>query len=280
MISIIICSRKNTIPDELSQNIQETIGFEYELIIIDNSESKYSIFEAYNLGIKKSIGQYLCFIHDDILFHTKGWGTVIANIFTTNKDYGLIGIAGSSQKTKTPSGWWDCDDKYKSMNIIQHYPNGKVIKEVYGFENTILNEVVVIDGVFFALLKEINIAFDQNLKGFHNYDFNIAIETRKKGYKIGITSQILIEHFSIGNLNEKWLQSIITAHKYYRKYLPMSTSNIIDGNAEAYSSKRLINYFLVIGGNKKTVLEFCLKLFLMEPFNKSIVDLLKKTFKT
>jgi hypothetical protein len=30
-----------------------TIGCEYELIIIDNSENKYSIYEAYNLGIER-----------------------------------------------------------------------------------------------------------------------------------------------------------------------------------------------------------------------------------
>ena len=67
MISIIICSRDKSISEELSTNISETINHDYELIVIDNSKNKYSIFEAYNSGIKKSKGLYWCFIHDDIL---------------------------------------------------------------------------------------------------------------------------------------------------------------------------------------------------------------------
>ncbi|MGQ7945250.1 glycosyltransferase [Flavobacterium sp. WC2509] len=276
MISIIICSRKNTIPDLLSININETIGSDFELIIIDNSENRYSIFEAYNIGIEKSKGKYLCFVHDDILFHTKGWGNVISDIFETNHDYGLIGVAGSSQKTRVPSGWWDCKNEYKSINIIQHYPNGKITKEQFGFENSILNEAVIADGVFLALRKEMNVAFDQKLKGFHNYDFNIAIEVLRKKYKIGITNQILIEHFSIGNLNRQWLESMIRVHKYYHKFLPIAIDNFIDSDAEMFSSKRLINNCLLTKGNKKTVLQYSLKIFLKEPFSKSNINLFKK----
>ena len=72
MISIIICSRTQAISKDLSENVQNTVGCDHELVIIDNSENQYSIFEAYNLGIKQSKGEYLCFAHDDILFHTKG----------------------------------------------------------------------------------------------------------------------------------------------------------------------------------------------------------------
>jgi glycosyltransferase involved in cell wall biosynthesis len=276
MISIIICSRKNAIPHTLSANIKDTVGCEFELIIIDNSENKYSIFEAYNLGIEKSSGKYLCFIHDDILFHTKDWGNILEDIFVSNKDYGLIGVAGSNLKTRTPSGWWDCQDKHKSINIVQHYPNGKVVKEQSGFENSVLNEAAIVDGVFLALRKEMNIFFDQKLEGFHNYDLNISIETKKNNFKIGVTNQILIEHFSIGSLNNEWLNSIISVHKYYRKFLPLAINNSLDAEAEIFSSKRLINHCLLAKGSKKMVLNHSLKIFLKEPFSKSNFGLFKK----
>lgn len=277
MISIIICSRKKTIPDQLSIIISETIGCEYELVIIDNSQNRYSIFEAYNIGIEKSKGNYLCFIHDDIVFHTKGWGSLLIDIFTINPDYGLIGVAGSSQKTRTPSGWWDCDPIYKSVNLIQHYPSGKVVKEQQGFENSILNEAVIVDGVFLALRKEMNVVFDSKLKGFHNYDLNIAIETKRKKYKIGVTNQILIEHFSIGNLNNEWLESIIKTHNYYHNFLPMAIDGNLDYDAEIFSLKRLINHCLLIKRNKKRVLKYCVILFFKEPFCKSNIKLFKKS---
>lgn len=74
MISLIICSRTPTISEELSTNIAETIGCEYELVVIDNSKNEFSIFSAYNEGVKRSNGDVLCFMHDDILFRTLNWG--------------------------------------------------------------------------------------------------------------------------------------------------------------------------------------------------------------
>jgi hypothetical protein len=45
MISIIICSRTQTISSDLFENIKDTIGCDYELVVIDNSENTYSIFD-------------------------------------------------------------------------------------------------------------------------------------------------------------------------------------------------------------------------------------------
>ena len=279
MISIIICSREKTISKTLQDNLHTTVGCEYELIVIDNQENKHSIFEAYNLGILKSKGDFLCFMHDDILIHTQDWGAIITKIFNTNEDYGLIGIAGSSQKTKTPSGWWDCDEKYKSINVIQHYTDGKIIKEYLGFEHSDLNEVVFLDGVFLALRKEINVFFDENLKGFHNYDFNISIETKKKNYKIGVTNKVLIEHFSIGNLNDQWITSTIQIHKLYKAELPLSLSIDRQIDNEIFACKRFLSY-CIKAGNKKQALRCSVKGYLYHPLSKyNLVYFLKTVVK-
>ena len=74
MLSLIICSRTPKISEELEKNIADTIGCEYELVVIDNSLNKYSIFSAYNEGVKRSIGDILCFMHEDILYKTINWG--------------------------------------------------------------------------------------------------------------------------------------------------------------------------------------------------------------
>ena len=279
VLSVIICSRNATITDDLLVNINQTIGCDFELIVINNSQNQYSIFEAYNQGINRSIGDYLCMIHDDLFFHTKDWGVIIAEIFNTNEDYGLIGIAGSSQKTKTPSGWWDCDEKYKSINVIQHYTDGKIIKEYLGFEHSDLNEVVFLDGVFLALRKEINVFFDEKLKGFHNYDFNISIETKKKNYKIGVTNKVLIEHFSIGNLNDQWITSTIQIHKLYKAELPLSLSIDRQIDNEIFACKRFLSY-CIKAGNKKQALRCSVKGYLYHPLSKyNLVYFLKTVVK-
>ena len=74
LISLIICSRKADISEELKQNIAETIGCEYELCVIDNSRNEYSIFSAYNEGVRRAKGDILCFMHEDVLFRTNKWG--------------------------------------------------------------------------------------------------------------------------------------------------------------------------------------------------------------
>ena len=54
MISIIICSRFQSISKELKDNIENTVGVVHEIICIDNSKSQYNIFSAYNEGVKRS----------------------------------------------------------------------------------------------------------------------------------------------------------------------------------------------------------------------------------
>ena len=90
MISIIICSRNLGIDPKLSTNITSTIGCEYELIVIDNSQNKYSIFQAYNIGIEKSTSEIICFVHEDVLFHSKDWGKKLIEIFFKSDDEGIF----------------------------------------------------------------------------------------------------------------------------------------------------------------------------------------------
>lgn len=228
MISIIICSRSQTISSDLFENIKNTIGCNYELIVIDNSENKYSIFEAYNLGIKKSFGDFLCFIHDDIFIHTNSWGTIINRIFKEDQQIGLIGVAGAKIKTKMPSPWWNCPEDQKVICIIQHYTNNQKEKMVSGFDNcSNITEVVIIDGVFMALRKDDNIIFDATMRGFHNYDLNISFEYKKQGYKVVVTNQIFIEHYSVGNINEQWVKSAYKIHKKYKNSLPLKNESSV-----------------------------------------------------
>ncbi|SFD72760.1 glycosyltransferase [Flavobacterium phragmitis] len=225
MISLIICSRTSTLPESFDENIRNTIGSEYELILIDNSQSQYSIFEAYNLGIQKSKGDILCFIHDDIRFHTIDWGKKLLFIFRSDKQIGLVGIAGAKIKGTVTSGWWDCPDRYRVINIIQHTKLGKLENWNVGWENNNLQEVVAIDGVFMSISKDDNFQFSKKFRGFHNYDLDISFKTRQKRKKIVVTNEILLEHFSEGVVDDKWIASTFKIHNYYNRLLPMQVGN-------------------------------------------------------
>jgi hypothetical protein len=268
MISIIICSRTQAINSDLCENIKDTIGSDYELIVIDNSKNSYSIFEAYNLGIEQSKGEYLCLIHDDICFQTVGWGNIINQILDGNKKIGLIGVAGAKVKTRMPSTWWDNYEGQGVINIIQHHKNKEKEFHNSGFENDQDVRVVVIDGVFMAMRRDSRILFHPKMRGFHTYDLNISFEYMKYGYEIIVTDKILLEHFSSGVINETWIEASYKIHYLYRKELPLFVAgNIVSNAHEIINAQRFINKCLNLGFIKIAIYVW-FKLFLLQPISK------------
>lgn len=222
MISIVICSRKKTIDPKLTENIAQTVGIPHEIIVIDNSNNEYSIFEAYNKGIANSSNEIICLMHDDIRLHTAGWGQIAMRLFEDQPQTGLIGIAGSRIKTRMPSAWWNCPKNLKVMRLIQHYPNNTVKEIDQGFEAGYLSEVAVIDGVFMMLRRNTGVRLNQRLAGFHCYDISLSIECHKAGYRVYVTNQILLEHLSLGTLNKSWYEQTLLMHQLYKNDLPFT----------------------------------------------------------
>lgn len=276
MISVIICSRTPEISGMLSQNIEKTIGCTYELLVINNSVKKYSIFEAYNLGIERSSGDYLCFIHDDILFHTKAWGNNIESIFRSDEKIGLIGIAGAKVKTKMPSVWWDCPEHFKVLNLVQHLDSGEKEHWQRGWQHSLEEEVVVVDGVFMAARKVDGIQFNDKLNGFHNYDMNISFEYISKGFKVVVTKQILTEHFSIGKLDKSWFSSTLQIHKMYDRLFPLTLLKNYDMKNQEFKNgcKFIVN--LLEYKMRGEAIFLWLKLIRLKPKSKFHFDFFKK----
>lgn len=224
MLSLIICSREADISQGLKENIRETIGIQYELIVIDNSKNKYSIFSAYNEGVRRAKYPYLCFMHEDILYHTHDWGGRVINHFKTEK-IGIIGVAGGHYLSNTPSTWLSA--QINSINILESsWTNGirttKHIAEL-DYLKGLSTEVVAVDGVWFCIPKSLfsTISFDETtFNGFHFYDLDICFQARSVGSKVLVISDILIEHFSSGNFNQIWFENSIIFHNKWKNYLP------------------------------------------------------------
>jgi len=222
MLSIIICSRNKNIPKELDDNISSTIGIDYEIIHIDNSENKYTIFSAYNLGITKSKYPYLC-------FHSTNWGkNVIAHL--QNEKTGIIGVAGGDIVTNVPASWATLISP--SQNIIQtDLKNHKTVilldPENYSLQK---RSSITLDGIFLCMRKEITdkIHFDENLKGFHGYDYDISIQSTVAGYINYVIYDMKLEHFSKGKTDILYFRNLISIYKKWEKYLPLIGKNITE----------------------------------------------------
>lgn len=220
MISIIICSMNPDISAELRQNIADTIGCEYELVVIDNSRNQLSIFQAYNRGVQRSKGDILCFMHDDLLMHTNGWGTIVSEEFEDDS-IGMIGVAGSHIMPKAPMYWWS------SPYIAQYNwetDNG-VTKENITVDTFYgdLADVAVVDGLFFCIPKSLfaNLRFDDaGYTGFHAYDMDMSMQIQALGKRVCVTRKIIVEHF--------WSESQFQNKKYMA---------LLDKNMEAFFDK-------------------------------------------
>ncbi|MDR0680715.1 MAG: glycosyltransferase family protein [Dysgonamonadaceae bacterium] len=214
MVSIIICTKQGRIPESLKSSIKDTIGVPYELVIIDNSKNEYSIFEAYNEGIKKASYNLLCFMHEDIWYHSQDWGkSIVAHL--SIPEVGLIGLAGAYYLLSLPSTWFKA--KPCVMNLIQTSYKHYSIKED--------TDVICVDGFWFCSRKDVfrQVAFDEkNFRGFHFYDLDISMQIHEKGYSILVISDITVEHFSGGSLNRQWLDSAYIFYYKWKKQLPAS----------------------------------------------------------
>ncbi|UQD56151.1 glycosyltransferase [Flavobacterium sp. K5-23] len=272
MISIIICSRDLHLYDKVEKSIKKTIGsITYEIIKIDNSIDNISITKAYNLGIDKSKYEHLLFVHEDILFHTNNWGDILINIFKKNSNIGLIGIAGAKYKSKYPSAFWHTETSMIKLNLIQHYNCKKSSLHTIGFENDDFEDVVVLDGVFMALNKKLNVRFNEEILGFHCYDSAICIDVLEIKRKIIVTNEILIEHFSIGNTDLKFVNSLIKFHELYKRKLPKyltSSSKIND----VIALKKFLEICLQ---NRFIPYNFWIKYMIFNLFDKLNYNLLK-----
>lgn len=226
MISVIICSTSQQYLKEVQNSIRTTIGVEHEILFYDNSRDNKGICEVYNHLAEQAKYDYLCFVHEDVIFNTPNWGLVIAKIFT-NENAGLIGVAGSKYKSKHFSGWYTGNLKFDCEYIIHRDRTTGENEKVYlnSEPKKMLHEVVSIDGVFICAQKAVweRTRFNESdLKGFHFYDIDFS--TRASVFsKIFVTYEIEMIHITHGgDFGNKWVEEAIKWHLQNNDKLPVS----------------------------------------------------------
>jgi len=231
MISIIISSVSADMLSAVNKNIAETIGVPYEVISIDNANAAKGLCEIYNSGASKAQYSILCFMHEDIKMITTNWGVKVAEIMR-DETIGLLGVAGSSYKALTPSGWAcpGIEATTNKVNIIQRYKyaEGGTKKEYFNSDNEQLSRVASIDGVWMCTRKSItdSVKFDEHtLPLFHGYDIDFSLQVAIK-HRVMVTFDILLDHFSEGNYSTDWLKSAMQISLKHQQYLPLNVSNL------------------------------------------------------
>lgn len=286
MLSLIICSRTPKISEELEKNIADTIGCEYELVVIDNSLNKYSIFSAYNEGVKRSIGDILCFMHEDILYKTINWGQQVEQI-CENKDIGVVGVIGSYVLIKD-YGYWDMMAPFVTGYVpLANKTNWKGENNCNFYNGDMASDdVVAVDGMWFCMSKKMftEVSFDEKMyKGFHFYDMDICMQSLMAGYTNKIIRDIEIWHYCYPQYNYQYVQAMKLFFQKWNAHLPIFRGEAIGMNDKEYGRLynstlwycRLLDQYTFYRHDIENSLSYKLGNLIAEPYRK-IVRAFKK----
>ena len=242
MISVIICSINPVLLSQLALNIEQTIGVPYEMLTFENRKAGKGLCSVYNQLGKQAKYDILCFIHEDVLFETKNWGKKVGHHLSSEKT-GLIGVAGGDAKSSVPSTW-STVFRSKEMNVMQYDKQSRTVKQLNlsaGNSTDNATDAVCLDGIFLCTKKEVFIEFkfdEERLSGFHGYDVDYSLQVFMK-YKVKVVFDVLMTHYSAGNVNKSWMESTLIIAKKWRPHLPLSVYEWSKEESDFYHWKSL-----------------------------------------
>ena len=248
MISVIYSTREDN--QKHLQHIKDTCGVHKMEVIQYINNGEYSLTELYNKALQETTNNIVVFCHDDIIFETKNWGKRLLKNFKENEEYGIIGIAGTTDIDET-GRWWN--DNTKMVGVVKHRHNGKTWENKYSsiFNKQVL-QTVIVDGLFFAVNKDkIKENFDEDVKGFHFYEIDFCFRNHLKGVKIGVTFDVRVIHKSIGETNDEWEKNRVIFSEKFKEELPcnLKPNIIINNNKIKLSNTPKLGVIIPTKGN-------------------------------
>jgi glycosyltransferase involved in cell wall biosynthesis len=204
---------------EFQEYLKKSAGHPKIQIIEKVNNGEKSLSEVYNEIISESNFDVVVLCHDDIYFDTNNWATKLVRQFDKNSDYGILGMAGTTEMPKSGM-WWE--NRSKMYGIVNHESEGKKWESKYSDSlGNDVKEVVVVDGVFIAINKQkIKSTFDETVDGFHMYDVNFCFKNFLQDVKIGVLTNVRLTHKSIGMTNDKWEENRNLFVEKYSEFLP------------------------------------------------------------
>jgi len=234
MITVIYCTREPN--PKHKEHLIKTSGLHKQLEVIEIINNGESLTSAYNRGLNQAKNNIVVFCHDDLTIETNQWGKKLIKQFEKHSEYGIIGVAGTKYLSTTGQ-WWE--NKKKMYGRVEHTHEGRTWLSSYSSDIGInIEEVVIVDGVFFAIDKtKIKEKFNETVIGFHFYDVSFCFENYLKGVKIGVITNIRINHRSIGMVNESWETNRLQFSELHKNELPVNIKRVIQ---DGYKIKVLI----------------------------------------
>jgi glycosyltransferase involved in cell wall biosynthesis len=218
MITIGFSTRK--IDNTFVEMLKKTSGIPNPEVVPFENNGEYSLTEVYNKILNESSNNIVILCHDDIYFDSKNWGQKILNHFKRKSEYGILGLAGTTNMPKSAK-WWE--DFSKMKGIVNHEHEGKKWESKYSTsKGNEIDDVVLVDGLFIVVNKNnIKENFNEEIGGFHFYDVDFSFRNFIKDVKIGVMYDVRVTHKSIGQTNEQWEKNREVFAEKYKNVLPV-----------------------------------------------------------
>jgi hypothetical protein len=230
MISVIsLISNEKISKDFLLQGLSHQ-NIKYELILMDNKNnlSYKSASQAYNCGGIKAKGDYLMFIHQDVMLPSHSWLKDAENNLSTVSNLGIAGVAGMLKphyiidfemyaryvlltRLNLVSLWYK---RYGRGNVFQGYEKkrwlGKEISEILSVQ-TLDELLLIVPSQVFEHIK-----FDETTcDSWHLYGVDYSLTASEAGLKTCVLPYPVV-HLSSGAFVKPYLKTLIKLVKKHR----------------------------------------------------------------
>jgi hypothetical protein len=229
MISVISIINNNAIAKEFLLHGLSRQNTHYDLILLDNRNSSYrSAAQAYNEGSAEAKGDYLMFIHQDVLLPCHNWLKEAEESLSTVSNLGIAGSAGMLQPTfindfEIWARYYMLEKLFLSKVWYYRYSRGNVFhgrdKKFWGGKSTpeiiaskTLDELLlIIPSVVFENLK-----FDETTcDNWHLYGVDYSLSASQKYRDVFVLPHPVV-HLSTGKVNKAYFKTLVKLTKKHR----------------------------------------------------------------
>jgi GT2 family glycosyltransferase len=202
----------------------------HELILLDNTSGKFkSAAEALNQGASRAGGEYLMFVHQDVLLPSKEWlGTVYSRLDRLPK-LGIAGVAGA----RGPGRCVVTNMMHGDLPV----PAGNVQIDRPEVVQTLDESLVLIPRDVFGKLKFDEVTCDD----WHLYAVDYCLSARKLGYEVYVIPDCVYHQSPGASLSWKYYRVLRRVIKKHRDANPV----IFTASGNWKTSYPIIIYVLI-----------------------------------
>jgi hypothetical protein len=211
-VSVVTCSIDPAKFERVRASYARAFGdAPWELVGIHDARS---LAEGYARGLARAKGEVIVFAHDDIEILSRDLGGALARALEATDIAGIVGTT----KLLGPAHAWS-GTAFTRGRIVQPARTGTSLDLVVcNLSCGVTPALEAIDGVFMAARREVveAVGFDAlTFDGFHLYDIDFSYRAHAAGWRVGVSSEVVLRHDSEGSFDEKWA---VYANRFLAKF--------------------------------------------------------------